>query len=313
MTNEDECEKLVEQGWSDECPRSGDGCNAWNYRTVIQLLSSGLPKADVSRMVKKLSRRTDKAKLDEETARHLERAEAFLATDEEERAKLQQKKRPHAEFDFDCLRDQVTQYAGKDPREALEEATEECHNSAEFLPKLFKTGETTCVLRGARQKRDLFYSAGKVPMIFYSLLESPEGVFFLNNPVQGVPVNGSYRSKECVTEFRHLVIECDHREEDYPDITTFWLWYLMTLDLPVKSIVTSGGKSVHALVDLNTKTESEFEKIAYELHEPLVMSGADPNSLTSVRLTRLPFSLRNGSLQELLYVNSDPKGAIVRG
>ena len=81
----------------------------------------------------------------------------------------------------------------------------------------------------------------------------------------------------------------------------------------MKSIVTSGGKSVHALVDLNTKTESEFEKIAYELHEPLVMSGADPNSLTSVRLTRLPFSLRNGSLQELLYVNSAPKGAIVRG
>ena len=151
--------------------------------------------------------------------------------------------------------------------------------------------------------------------VFEDLLDGEDGVFFLNNPVKGTPVNGSFRSKECVTQFRHLVIECDHSEKQYPGLWDNWLRYLVQLALPIKSIVTSGGKSVHALVDLGTDSESEFEKVAYQLHEPLVMSGADPISLTSVRLTRLPYSLRKskGTMQELLYLNTSPTERPIHG
>jgi len=309
-TMKDVCGELLAQGLIDPCPDDGGGCNAWNYVTVIQLMSSGVLDEDILEIVKTLSKREDPAKLKEETDRHIDRARNYLTLEDDDRKKMTKKKRPFAEFDYDCLVGQVDESV--DPLKVLEEATHECHNSADFLNKVFGE-DTACVLRDTRLKRDLFWPAARAK--FEYLLEGGEGVFFLNNPVLGKPVKGSWRSKACVTEFKHLVLECDHSEKLYPGINDNWLRYLITLDLPIKSIVTSGGKSVHALVDLGTRTEAEFEAVTYSLHEPLVMSGADPNSLTSVRLTRLPFSYRSSreSSQDLLYVNPHPIGRPIYG
>jgi hypothetical protein len=306
----DVCGELLAQGLIDQCPDDGGGCNAWNYRTVIQLMSAGVADSEILGIIKELSKRDDPSKLKEETSRHLDRAREYLALDDDDRKKMSRRKRPFAEFDYDCLVGQVDESV--DPLEVLEEATHECHNSADFLSMVFGN-ETACVLRDTRAKRDLFWPAARAK--FEDLLEGDDGVFFLNNPVLGKPVDGSWRSKACVTEFRYLVLECDHSEKLYPGISDNWLRYLLTLDLPIKSIVTSGGKSVHALVDLGTRTDSEFEAVACNLHEPLVMSGADPNSLTSVRLTRLPFSYRSSheATQDLLYVNPNPIGRAIHG
>lgn len=307
---EEVCGELISQGLIEDCPDDGGGVNSWNYKTVIQLLSSGVTEEDAKDIIKHLSKREDPAKLKEETERHIERAKGYLELDEDARKALIRRRRPDTQFDYDCLVGQIDPYVN--PYEVLEEATEECHNSAEFLEMVFGNS-TACILRDTRAKRDLFWPRAKT--LFEDFLEGPDGVFFLNNPVIGKAVEGSFRSKACVTHFKHLVLECDHSEKDYPGVSENWLRYLLTLELPIKSIVTSGGKSVHALVDLSTKTEKEFESIAASLHEPLVMSGADPNSLTSVRLTRLPFCRRvsKNSDQELLYINPNPIGRAIHG
>ena len=301
---------LLSEGLIEDCPPDGEGCNAWIYRTVISLMASGLTDPDIEGVVSEVSSRTDKARLKEETARSLERARSYLSLDIAERLAVTRAKRPEVFFDFDCLRDQVS--SDMNAEDTLESTSDECHNPKEFLSMVFKEGEQACVLRGTRFKKDLFFSPrvqGRIPgSIFENMLSGPEGVFFLNNPVKGKRVNGSWRSKDCVTSFRHLVIECDHSEKDYPGITGAWLKYLITLPIPIKSIVTSGGKSIHALADLGTSTETEFDRVLNQLYEPLVMSGADPNSLTSVRLTRLPFSYRGKATQDLLYVKAQPKG-----
>jgi hypothetical protein len=306
------CEELLSQGLVEHCPDDGEGCNAWNYRTVLQLMVAGLSDEDITSTVRELSNRSNLLKLKEETQRHIERARDYISWSEDDRKALSRRKRPLVSFDYECLVGQVD--PGVDPYEVLEDKTHECHCSGDYLSMMFRPGERACVLRDFRAKRDLFWPDAKDYL--EDLMVGPEGVFFLSNPVLGTAVGGSFRSRACITDFRHLVVECDHPESKYPGITDNWLRYLVSLELPIKSVVTSGGKSVHAIIDLGTSTEFEFERVACQLHEPLVMSGADPNSLTSVRLTRLPFSYRvsKDSNQELLYVNPNPaERAITNG
>jgi len=302
-------EVMLAEGLVEDSPPDGEGCNAWNYRTVISLMASGVDEDDIRSIVRTLSSRIDKAKLEEETSRSLERAEGFLTLEPEVKARVIRPKRPHVQFDYECLLDQVEGVG--DPWKILEKHTDECGTVSEYLSKMFHEGESACILRSARYKKDLFYPRDfQRPPYAYRVPGGEEGVFFLNNPVQGVEVGGSWRSKACVTEFRHLVLECDHQG---PDMEENWLKYLITLPLSIKSIVTSGGKSIHAIVDIGSKTECEFDAMVNSLYEPLVMSGADPNSLTPVRLTRLPYSFRGKSEQELLYVKAEPGESIEEG
>lgn len=298
-------ENMLAEGLVQPCPPDGGGCNAWNYRTIITLLAAGVSKEEATELVRQMSCRLDKAKLAEETTRSIERAEEFLALDESTRKKRSRPKRFSVPFDYECLKEQVADVG--DPYEILDKHSDECHSVSDYLAKLFRPGEIGCVLRSARYKKDLFFPKDfKRPPYESRVPGGEEGVFFLNNPVVGSSVQGSYRSKNCVTEFRHLVLECDHPASEFPDITGMWLQYLITLPVPIKSIVTSGGKSIHAIVDLGTETEHDFDLMLDTLFEPLVMSGADPNSLTPVRLTRLPYSFRGKKEQELLYVKSEP-------
>ena len=301
---------LISSGCVSHCPPDGEGCNAWTYKTTLTLISAGCEDDEIHEIVQELSTRDEKNRLKEETTRSIERGREYLSLSEDDRKKFSRPKRPLVDFDYDCLQDQVKGVG--DPHKILEDATDECHNPKEYLNSVFAHGEKVCVLRGTRKKKDLFFHTrvqGRIPgSIFEDMLSGPEGVFFLSNPISGKQVDGSWRSKDCLTSFRHLVLECDHSEKDYPGITDNWLKYLITLSLPIKSIITSGGKSVHALVDIGTETEKDFDLSLNQIYEPLVMSGADPNSLTSVRLTRLPFSFRGKNTQDLLYVKSNPKG-----
>ena len=65
-----------------------EGVNSWNYKTVIQLLSSGVTEEDAKDIIKHLSKREDPAKLKEETERHIERAKGYLELDEDARKLL---------------------------------------------------------------------------------------------------------------------------------------------------------------------------------------------------------------------------------
>lgn len=113
----------------------------------------------------------------------------------------------------------------------------------------------------------------------------------------------SLRSKENVTSWRFLLLESDKAP------AKLWLAALVQLPLRISAIYTSGGKSVHALVRLDARTEMEWMGMRQRLMPGVVALGADERSLTSVRLTRLPgfFRAEKGGWQKLLYVNPEPQ------
>lgn len=140
-----------------------------------------------------------------------------------------------------------------------------------------------------------------------------DGAWFLPQPVTGEwhhlerlksktnPEGRTRRAQECVTAFRFALLESDHADMAH------WLAALAQLPLPIVSIVTSGGSSIHALVLVNAESKAAWdERIRGELLAPLARLGADAAALTAVRLTRLPFIHRGTRLQELLFLNPSP-------
>lgn len=132
----------------------------------------------------------------------------------------------------------------------------------------------------------------------------PNGIWFLAQPVTGdwtaaAPGSGTKptcRSRENVTAFRWLVLESDQAPE------AEWLRLLVTLP-GVAAIYTSGGKSIHALLRLDSGSKVEFDAVVAQHKPRLITLGADPAAMTAVRLTRLPWAWRGDKRQELLYLN----------
>lgn len=179
-----------------------------------------------------------------------------------------------------------------------------------------------------------------------------EGVWFLCNPINGrweplkssrklvyppkgqhgppemrdTPAEWGRRSWPSVTSYRYAVLESDVASEG------LWLKALVKLPLPIVAIYSSGGKSLHALVRIDAG-----DKLTWDLwvrgrnqgahgRQTSIMDlvcplGADASALTAVRLTRLPFCMREGTkpkgapyarydrgphAQELVYLNPMP-------
>lgn len=178
-----------------------------------------------------------------------------------------------------------------------------------------------------------------------------EGIWYLCNPVSGrweitedkwkterLPPNvhgpvrqwkepGKWgrRSWQAVTKYRYAVLESDEAPE------ALWIKALWKLPLPIVAIYSSGGKSLHALVRIDASSKLEWDFIVrgasagakargFGLMSLVCPLGADAAALTAVRLTRLPFCMREGSkdksghyvryerprLQELVYLRSLP-------
>jgi hypothetical protein len=79
---------------------------------------------------------------------------------------------------------------------------------------------------------------------------------------------------------------------------------LALLDLPIVSIVHSGNRGPHALVDLGADSYAEWHEFLAPYRTHLIRLGACPGTLTPLRLTRLPACVRGqtGREQKLLYV-----------
>jgi hypothetical protein len=127
-------------------------------------------------------------------------------------------------------------------------------------------------------------------------------VFFLSNPIDGEYHHNprqdsmSRRSEESITAFRHVVLESDCQPGEQ------WLRILVQLKLP---IVSSGGKSLHAIAKINASSKEEWDQKVRRLMPWLVKVGSDRAAMTAVRLTRLPGCYRGDKLEELFYL--DPR------
>ena len=78
------------------------------------------------------------------------------------------------------------------------------------------------------------------------------------------------------------------------------------LELPIACLVSSGGKSVHAIVHIDAPDESEYRKRVLYLYSFLIGHGliVDQANKNPSRLSRMPGVDRNGNRQKLLAVNT---------
>lgn len=113
------------------------------------------------------------------------------------------------------------------------------------------------------------------------------------------PLDGKGASKKNVTRYSYCLIESDdlpikEQEEIFK-----------RLNLPIATMVYSGGKSIHAIVKIDATNIQEYEERVQFCYDFLKNNGIsidvqnkDPN-----RLSRMPGVTRNGIIQTLLGVN----------
>lgn len=143
-------------------------------------------------------------------------------------------------------------------------------------------------------------------------LESPEGVVFMANPVDGKyrqrdeNYKPSRRTADCILSYKYILLESDAKE-----LLQDWILAMLTLPLPIVSITTSGNKSIHMLIQCQCDTKKEWEHYTTQLLPIMAILGCDTQAIKNpVIMPRLPGTYRiiNGSrnLQKLLYLNPYP-------
>jgi hypothetical protein len=190
-----------------------------------------------------------------------------------------------------------------------------------YLMRLFQAGEFVAVFVRMEEPEPMLW---EYSLRYYGINENELdlvtrpapglGTWFLANPVCGRavrvprlvkdrnPDGVSYRAEENLTAYRYIVLESDKVPPE------LWMRILAQLPLPISSIVTSGGRSIHALVRVDATSADEWNQIKASLGPALVTLGVDKASLSAVRLTRLPFCYRadKSAWQKLLYLNPHP-------
>lgn len=139
-----------------------------------------------------------------------------------------------------------------------------------------------------------------------------KGVWFSVNPVDAIFKTNksgkqSRRSEENLTGFPFILIESDEAPAG------LWIPALARMPLPIVAIYESGGKSVHSLVKTGARNKEEWEAEKRRIEFPLVTLGADSQSMSAVRLSRLPqcYRAEKRAWQRLLYLNPSPSGEAI--
>lgn len=113
------------------------------------------------------------------------------------------------------------------------------------------------------------------------------------------PLDGKGCGNANVTEYRYALVESDVLEMDkqYPAIRD--------LHLPCAAVVSSGGKSVHAIVRVDAPDATEYAKRVRWLYDYCDRHGfvTDKQNKNASRLSRMPGVTRKGRMQMLLATN----------
>ena len=133
---------------------------------------------------------------------------------------------------------------------------------------------------------DLGYSIGEI---------NPEaGAYVRFNPLDGQGV-----ADKNVTAFRYAVIESDDMtiEKQYS--------VLKALQLPIRILVHSGNKSLHAIIRVDAADYDEYRKRVDYLYKTCQDNGMslDRQNRNPSRLSRLPGVMRNGKPQYIIAEN----------
>ena len=113
------------------------------------------------------------------------------------------------------------------------------------------------------------------------------------------PLNGHGVANANVTDYRYALVESDSMslEKQYA--------MLVELNLPIRLLVSSGGKSLHAIVRIDAGTMDEYRKRVDYLYTICKKNGMeiDQANRNPSRLSRLPGVYRNGRKQFIIAEN----------
>jgi len=175
-----------------------------------------------------------------------------------------------------------------------------------ILSTLYEEGENVLIFEKVKSTDYYLYKVG-TPIPDDLPLKAEGGIFFLTNPVDGLwhlnPREGreSNRSEESITSFRYLLIESDEVPAEE------WLKILVQLPVPIAAVYSSGGKSIHSLVRVESESKADFDEGRRRIVGFLQALGVDKNATNAVRLSRLPTAYRGESEQKLLYLKRNPQ------
>lgn len=292
-----------------ECPPPGQGVNLWCLAAAYACNRYGLsPDAAISLIRDKISRNPKGGEIERAVGKAYRQD-----TVEREQHSIVDK---YVEAELRALAHKVQGWSVEDLKNVSPVDVSRC-SSLEFLRHVFKIQEKVIIATRINDRGTIWLNDPSDPNSREDELDSfknpPEeqGAWFLSNPVTGdavrlerlkTPTNPhgeSLRAEENLTSFKYLVLESDEAPED------LWLSALVQLPLPIVSIVSSGGKSLHALIRIDAVDGDHWRAIKQRIGPALVTLGADKSALTAVRLTRLPGSYRKEKerWQELLYLN----------
>lgn len=110
------------------------------------------------------------------------------------------------------------------------------------------------------------------------------------------PLNGQGYGNKDVTAFRYALIESDKMDVSQQ------IAIIRELQIPVKMLVYSGGKSVHAIVKINATNEKEYRQRVDRLYAECKRNRfiVDEQNKNASRLSRLPGVWRNGKKQYII-------------
>ena len=113
------------------------------------------------------------------------------------------------------------------------------------------------------------------------------------------PLDGKGIDDKNVTEYNNLLIECDNLPVDEQ------IEVLEKIKIPIKAMVYSGSKSIHAIIPVNASSEQEyrfrFNFIRNIMRE--VGMEVDSANINPARLSRLPGVVRGDHKQFLIKTN----------
>lgn len=177
-----------------------------------------------------------------------------------------------------------------------------------FLETLFQPDETVSYVHSARWKEDkakwVPADGGHVRTVSdivkdlkkHRNLEDAFGTF--KNEAGGwIRINPTTGPNDKnVTRYAYSLAESDDLSiEDQKKL-------FINFKLPIATLVESGGKSVHALIKIDAKDETEYKQRVSFLYDWLAKHNfiVDENNKNPARLSRLPGVMRNGKLQTLI-------------
>ena len=188
----------------------------------------------------------------------------------------------------------------------------ESQDSASVLRHLYAraSGEKVLVFTDMKSQGQFLWEAERSDATQnHHLPTGDDGVWFLPQPVSGdvfpnprCDGKPSRRSEEAVTAWRFAVLESDEADADD------WLRCLVQMPFRIASICESGGRSIHALVQIDAASKADWDRVMLPIKPVLITLGADRGALSAVRLSRLPQAMRGERCQRLLYLNPQPNG-----